>query len=593
MGGDENPSSSFGHVPIPMGSPTESFESYMNAGSMMPTGLGESLAATMKLAGMETATVAIAGQAALADLKRGKDLVSPQKLNQLFPHVDKPFNEPMSLEAATYIADRAREKRELEDIVARGPQTAMFFPRLAAGMIPHIGDPVETVAAIAVGGLIGKGVQSIKGGVVAGRLASRLGLLERDAVKFALGQVGENAITEPFVMMSESAMRDEYTLGEATENVALGALGFSSLRYVAKKGASFIDRTSPTHAKAAEDLVTGQMAQGKKPDPSPVVADAVGGVEGAIPPGKMIAGQAEYRFERLNGEAIPDGRRFFVVVERNGSSILDSGPAAIDADILPGLVGATDHPGVANAYSSRLGEVGASRVVEVDLAGKKILDLEQPLPDALRTQVDSAIQKLGLGDLFTEADLKTMKARDVLEVMRDMAQRGADEVSALDSVKAAIRANAYDGVSYEGGRIEGVRNSPHNMVALFEESAPKDGRATYSPDHEAARHVADPRASGSATDASAVDPVSRDMAFMADWDRELQIAKEATEADVDIAKIKANNAARIEEVRLLQEQGLLSPDEIKVLDEIARVEKLAEEEATLVKAAAACMLRGI
>lgn len=192
------------------------------------------------------------------------DRISYKELNKMFPDVDVPFNEDMTMEKAGLIAEDARERHERNRIVANGDDSfttkaLSFSSSLAAQAI----DPVAIVGGLLTGGFLkhagitraistslmrsGKTVQGIGVGI---------------AENLAFNVASEAALIVPTQIENQENINLYHNMvnavvGSVAFPVALGAAG-KAFRWVTK-----LD--SPDKVHAANAMQEAKLEAGKRP----------------------------------------------------------------------------------------------------------------------------------------------------------------------------------------------------------------------------------------------------------------------------------------------------------------------------------------
>jgi len=189
------------------------------------------------------------------------DKVDHFELNEKYPDLEVPFNEPTSLEVAEDIYERQVIRREREEKIRNGDpesnlQKGVEFASSIAG---NIIDPV----GIATGVVIGAGVGKVLGSALSKGLGGRV-----------VEGIAGNAISEFGIInpLSKAEQRDVDTTQSLINSVAGGTLipvGFKAIgksSQLLKKLAGFKDG----HSKAALQ-VKEQLEAGKQADIQPLV----------------------------------------------------------------------------------------------------------------------------------------------------------------------------------------------------------------------------------------------------------------------------------------------------------------------------------
>jgi len=253
-----------------MDPPPDNFEPFRKEYSTM-----EVLGATFSRTFIDSATPLVTRKIR-RELDADTSIIQPDDLNERYPGMPQPFNEPMSLSVADSLASTQRRRKQLDDIIGNGdPDSAIQnYGGFVVSLGVHIMDPV----GMAVGGVIGKGLGWVaskaltRGG--AGAITKTLGGLRQTKLS---GQVTEGAIggaaeelglAQPLL---NEEQQDEMTTTELALSVAAGGLfpvGLNGLGRTAKSTFNFLKGGKRGTEKVTNSLhaVEGQLENGKRVD---------------------------------------------------------------------------------------------------------------------------------------------------------------------------------------------------------------------------------------------------------------------------------------------------------------------------------------
>jgi len=253
-----------------MDPPPDNFDPFRKESSTM-----EVLGATFSRTFIDSATPLVTRKIR-RELDADTNIIQPDDLNERYPGMPQPFNEPMSLSVADSLASTQRRRKQLDDIIGNGdPDSAIQnYGGFVVSLGVHIMDPV----GMAVGGVIGKGLGWVaskalaRGG--AGAITKTLGGLRQTKLS---GQVTEGAIggaaeelglAQPLL---NEEQQDEMTTTELALSVAAGGLfpvGLNGLGRTAKSTFNFLKGGKRGAEKVTNSLhaVEGQLENGKRVD---------------------------------------------------------------------------------------------------------------------------------------------------------------------------------------------------------------------------------------------------------------------------------------------------------------------------------------
>lgn len=566
-------------APLPIGQDPGSADYYFDAlGKTVPSSLGEVLSATIDLSKMDTAVEAAKRLEYVSEFgAQPGEKLKPEELNAKFPGLEKPFTEPMNLQTAQYIAKEQDRKRKLQETIQKGPDNFFYgVAKFGAAVLPHALDPLENAASLIAGGIVGNVAQKFSSVARAAALLNKLPKTKALIAGVSEGAIG-NVLTEPLVYEANQAQQMDYTLKDSAANVGLGAVAFPAVRFAFGSGIDLIHRMGKRAEEVTYRSAVSQFLNDQKVDIQPLIRDAALETRGEIPAGKAIAGMTSYEYRPVIRPEDLKERSFFAASPEPARAFSDAKTTVIEEDFGEGIY-LTDNPAVANAHSARkMADVEGS-VHELDISQAKLLDLDQPLPQDFLSRLSTEDRKL-LPENVTGRQL----LNETLQGIR--AEKLPEE--ALPAIHQMIKDAGYDGLRYEGGKFAGVENPPHNVVMLFDGTKAQE-KSAFRPDSSAV-----PAATRAEAQALAEQKASfrNDALFDETAHRELHETFTSPELEQKLTDIEARETETLELMATLESQGLLTPEESKLLEKLKTAAQEAEQDAQAFKFAAACLQR--
>lgn len=403
----------------------------------LPATLGQSLEAAAQLGAENTPVGALDRLVSLHGIENrssGSPMISPVEAQQRFPWLDQGIDKPMPLPVVEEIANRKRQRKYYEDVIARSPQGALAkTARFFAGMAPYVIDPINLAAGAGAGFLMGK---ALLGG------ATQVTAL-RAAANTAASQFVGNLAVEPLPYFANKKEFEQYTAAEAVLNAAAPALLFGAGHFALGKWFQLKgERFKAEHA----EIVSRQMAAGKQLGTDIFIKNELA----------KTNYDPDLNFVSVTPEKVSD-IEVHASVPVAGEPL--SSPVATAGNV-------PDLGGLASVTSSRFVANGAAetgQLVSARLSGR-YLSLDSPLPASLHERLLSIPAAADAINARPDAPLS-----EVIELMRQNAGDGFDD--AMTMVSKEAKAAGYDGYhSVQTKTLQGDPHDPHNAFWLFDGS---------------------------------------------------------------------------------------------------------------------------
>lgn len=615
MEGQTLPAGAFGpgQAPIPVTeTPSDPYHYFNQFSGELPTSYWEGLKTEAKLS-FDNGPLNAAFRA--LDLSQVEQFsgakLPPNELNKRYPEVDQPFTEPTSLPVAEEIARRARDRHELESIVARSPVGG--GARFGAGLIAGSLDPLNLGAALVSGGLL-------RGAGVIGEAASIGQYAANAAIEGAAGA----AIPEAISGYAAVQEHQNYDLGDYFKNVASAGAGFAGLSTAGKylvapafkrgfgKAAEFVSR-NPEAERMSHEAAVGQLLLDRQVDVEPISRQMIQDTSAPAP----RPGLPEYRFDPIESSDQVRERQFYHGSDKSMGSLAEAPKTPIEENFGHGVY-LTDNPLVANGHASGTFTDADGKIfqVAVDHPELNLIHLDKRLEQGPARNVVEAYldeQKARPGGELDPGQDKAVTVREatpgapspfsggatmkeVLENVQRGIQAGRLPSDALDQIGSRLKAAGFDGYVYQGGSYLEGKGAPHNIVMLLDPQGTGDAgglaqeRGQLAPEPSAVSRPTPVQAEELAKAQSAPqNGINYDAAAVQDFEQKLrEPAKE-----MELPDLKEHDTAAMDALRKLKEEGGLSPEELKEFERLSELEAAAKEEETTIKAGMFCLGRDL
>lgn len=474
----------------------------------------------------------------------------PTELNEMFPHIPEKFSEPTSMRVAQLVVDRHDERRRLQEAIDNGPKDFLNgTSTFAASLLPHVIDPLNVAAAFATGGL-----SSYFAGARALSVAARLGL--------SIGEnVAANMALEPIVFAANRMDKTPYTVGDAFANSIAPAVAFPVIGYAGKRLLRAAGLMDPAIGGALHDASISRMAQGLDPK------------TGAQLLTKQLVRETTgtdfkpYAFKQLD-PVTPNDRPFY-------GARVSTGENAVIGEFVGDALYVSDNANVANGSAARLGHSAPGKVMEYDLTGAKIVDLNGEVPDEV----------LALGRELLGTNIKN--GNQLINALSTMVEDNKTFQDFQDGVKAM----GYDGVAYKLEKYLDEDHPPHNVVAIFNKEK-FQSKAELDANPEVVPRLSKEEIRSFAQ--KQIDEDMRDDAFIQDPDgieEVLAYAEKETILTEKVTQIKTEAKELLDDVLEMEKGDYLEGDELKELEQLKKL-AAKQEKIPLATAQALACIRG-
>lgn len=619
-----------------------SFEAYKTRMPLQVTG-DDSTQASFDLAKEDAAVELIAQNMSMSELEgQGGKYLNPEEANARYPHMEKAFTEPVHPFVAQLLSDQQDERQKKQAIIAMGPQDMWTKTKaLGAGFMAHMTDPLELGAQYLIGWGVGKVVmqsawaaratmlaekaqlgesfaatkagqelvaslagtkakdQAIKSGATAAEAWIKGSAVESKvlegqvmehflprtlyhSVEAGAGNLIQSAAQEAAVAGTNIREQREYDPYQGMQNVAVSTFFGTVLGVGAKelttrsqaKLSRFIKQTSPEADLAVARSAVGNMAEGIRPNTEPVL--------------KALAQEtdvrSEYNYEPLT-KASARGKKFFVASDAL-PNIHPENVRPIGEEWGVNAVKMTDDPYKASAAANRAMADTPGHVFEVSANKLNPIDINQSLPkDAI-----PAFRKATEG-ILSERDFLRGSPKTQLTAVWDAIDSGDVSEARIVQLQEDLKKLGYNAFQDDGRSVGGFEHGPHNDLSVFDHSILKE-KAVHEPTE--LRNDPPPQAAEEMTKYrdDVRNRVDIDGHLLDGFDETLK-SHEALGLgkDNDFKYVDDEIEAQVEQLKSLEEQGLLDADDAKELEALKNINKEFNIEETLMKAAIHCVSR--
>lgn len=569
-------------VPLPMqGNTADGFDQMPEEFSR-----GEAVGAAFDLALEDTLGIlAYRGYEQSQIEKMDSKQLTADEANAQFP-MQQPFTKPITFATAKYLQMAEQDNIKLQMKIQNGPDD--FYTAAAqfgAGLLAHAMDPLEQAASLGVGGFVGGALvktawgakiatraglaAELPGAVAAPSLGARtaFNVMEAGAGNL-IENIGQEIVTADILASENRA----YDMDGGMVNIAASTFFGTMLGVGIKEGSFQLNRvlrnTTPDADLAMVRGIVGQVKSEVRPDVEPLV--------------KAMAQETDvkvnYEFQPATKETIPQ-KQFFAVAA--GSDFATSNKMVVGEAYFGGTQ-LTDNPGVANAASIRSLSQTKGLIHPVELSELNPLDLDQMIPENLQSAFVEAFK--GVGNV--EKLIDGMPAKRILDALMDAVDDGRVDPSVLAKLQEHIKAAGFDSTVHNGTSVAGFEHSPHNVLTVFDNERlsskgfhTPDPKLINTPDQKIVQEQANARTDYKKN-------MFIDMEALEQFRKE-QLEDVANRPD-PIAEVDDLINEFKEEFKLLEQQGLDTPEMRLEIERLDDIEKQGVAELTAIKALAAC-----
>lgn len=411
--------------------------------------------------------------------KRGEEMLDPEYLNDLYPHLERPFTESVSADYARHVINRDIKRKELMDLMNRAPNDVLQGTmELGAGFLASMIDPYEVGIGMATGFALQAGVTAVRAGRLANMLTARtrdLSMMQQVQRSAAYNVAGSAAI-EPALFVGAKQEHEQRTLGDAMVSIAASAIVGTALEVgLANSGRLMRDITSGEFganlkvkmglATMGKDINLDMPARnlGRRENLT-VYPTSTPGVHLGNPTGGPIRGDS------LNiGSISSDGTNlrpsgsFYTITSGSGES-------SRSVSFLSGDTPFSNAAHIWNDPTMALSgdNLGNVRLEQIDINSARVADIDAPISTMSPEIKDLVRREIRKG--FDEN--KSLKA--------NLDQVPTTRLNRLErQLEAQLRGEGFDGVSFKNKQGEVT----YDGVALFDQGKIKTtGLYTVAPE---------------------------------------------------------------------------------------------------------------
>jgi hypothetical protein len=529
---------------------------------------------------------------------QGRSKLSPEEANQLYPHMSRPFSEPVDPVVAGELAKREMKIQELQSVVDGGNRgTIGGISRFGLGLAMGLFDPINVATGLGVGKAVGVGgrLLGLEKSLVFDTAATGGRALTRDAAQGAIG----NVLSAPVYAGLSSGVQQEYDpVSEIAYQSILGA-GLHVGIHALKAGFHYASPRLRALMEGAQkaDAIAGQSAVAAVNSDKVVTSGSV--VQDVVNERRMIPGEAP---AQVHGNAVPrefspitspqdyNNRSFFVPAQLQNETLHSTRGAIIDRDYGPGVY-TTDNPVVANGYAaSKYGhDAGGVFEVRATKGEMKIVDLSQDLPKEVSGAIESVLSEI-VGTTEGLPEIHGKPGQAVYDTISDLINESHLPEDTFSQIDSALSDHGYDGIRFDGG-MGGVK---HNVVKLFDVEKTGDAGGRLS---EVSRFSADRAAIPEHTPQdlqAAIDhhnSIESDALYDKEAHEKLDSVAKAPPEDLAQPELESALNDLHQEIAAAKQEGRLSPDLEKELAKIDEESRSSADQDSIVKAALHCLSR--
>ena len=480
----------------------------------------------------------------------GIQKLSVQELKSKYPDVEAAFTEPTYPVLAENTAKSLRRQRELEDIIAAGPQGWKDkVSRFGASIWGTVKDPGE-LALMALAGVAGRALK-LSEGITTAVQATRAARLAPLAGRLGAAAVEGTAMAIPSQLsygMNQNAMGQEYTAGDFAEALAANAVLIGATELGIHYGKGLMAGARNRFMRQAAEVVTEQANSGVKPNISPMIREHVA---------EMYARLPEYEYRPLAPET-----KLYAATESAVSDFAKANDHIIIGDHIGDGVYLTDNPHAANGMAaSKISEIDGT-VFKFDNPNLKLADYTLPFPESMRVQVERIAKQAGVKVL----DLESETASGILEQIRR-----ADPENALEHMNAiqkVAKEAGFDGAVHDGARVFGG-DAPgrQNIINIFDREK-LTAKEAYTADRSKVPDISKEDMQSELMRAQKPEQALDYQAFDRQRLEEAKVDVSEPKLQDKVAALEESLADINDSFKALQEQGAIAQSEVTALEEV-------------------------
>lgn len=437
------------------------------------TTLSEVASAGWELGKMDSAIINIARNQSLDEMEQSGKVIPPEQANELYKHIEVPFNKPVNEKVAFFLNEEAQRKKQLQSIIQSGP-TGSGIVNFASSIAAHATDPIE-FGASALAGWAFRGVGALAEGIVAAESAAGAGastlsnLASRVAtVSRAGGVAGEigrdmvgNAALEPWMMSSAERAQVDYGIQDSLTNIVAGSLLVPAARFGAKAIGKGLAKINPYAMDAVVKSTIGNLEEGKIPSP-----DSIAKLQEDLlykkpnTTGVELPGP-KYEFTAKSPVDIKTSELFSVT---SNAGMLNKGSKAMVEDFGDGLY-FTDNKSIAENFANNAFDDAPSSIHSLDISKANIISSDAPIDLEIKASILRSIEDKEVAKILENSE--TLK--QAMGSIKENIDNGSMSDIHIKELYSGMAKNNIDGFS---GAHTGVDN-PHNYGYIFPESQGK------------------------------------------------------------------------------------------------------------------------
>ena len=400
--------------------------------------------------------------------------MQPSELNHQYPGMS--FKDPTTKSSAALMYEMRLHEQNLQETIDAGPQGSFYgLARFGAQLLPQAIDPINYLAGSGVAKVAGKALIGTGIGRALGYGVESPGVLQ-NLGRSSLEGVAGNLAVEPLQALKASQFNEDYNVSDAAVNAIGAGVGFAGVHAVLGPVGRFLGKLTREHLGVIEKSAISSVANDRVPMVDEQLKDYVKETQGGVYM-KGELSRAGYVFKPMDPANTGDRPMYSATHEQATS--FENGAAKIDTSIIghegygPGIY-MTDNPHVANGEAARKIHENDGTVFEHRIADKKLLNLDEPMPDSMPLEG------------FGEYEGKTVK--ETFTNVKDAIEEGRLPESALQDLNKHIQDAGYDGIHYKETSVIGEAHDPHNVVMLYDKTG-VEADNVYHADNSKVPHI--------------------------------------------------------------------------------------------------------
>lgn len=527
---------------------------------------------------------------------KGRAKLTPGEANQLYPHMSRPFSEPVDPVVAGELANREQKIQELQGIIDGGNSSRLASgTRWTLNLAMGVFDPINIATGMGVGRMVGVGGKLLGLGKTLAFDEAAVGgrAFVRDTIQSTLG----NVAAAPVYGGLASGLQQEYD--PATEIAYQSLIGAGI--HAGAKGLAMAGRFLSPRLKAAlsgaerADSIAGQAAVAKMNSDRAVDSGRV--AKDVLNERNPVGSQ----FRPLTNTSEIAGRPLYHPSSMQNAELRNTRGLVIDRPYGNGIY-LTDSAEHANGIAGSKYGGEAAGIFQVALTDKsaKILDLKKELDPEVRKVVASVFEEAKAHEAVAadgtpiqppSLEIAGKTGSEVFDQLTNAVSSGEIHQDTMDVLNQGLSEAGYRGLTFEGGQ-DGAK---HNVVMIFDHQSTGDAgglvkeTAAFSPDRS---QVPGPTMQDVQAEVEHQQSIKSNALYDEQAHENLTAMEKDPPKDIEHPDLEKRAMEISDEIESARQEGRVTPEMEKAFTRIDEELKSDGDNDSIIKAALNCLTRG-